>query len=347
MILRPLQREVQKIKLSLQAGCFIAAIFTYFKIKDLDTMKTFLYTFVLLLLIATSCSSLEKAKLIRSYKNPTANSSPVDTTSTDVTANRDRMGRQATLLSAFYGLDDDLPPVANKGIGKGAGGADGMPVIFSHEIDPRTLQPGDFKITTASGKIGEIGWVTLAPADDKGELRTVLFSGHYGSIKDQPVKFEVIGNVLSIDGKLNFKGTSIDIIPLEDGPTMIWAEVVPKEDWDLGKKATALVWGGSSGAPEGTKQVVRVTWVGGVTKNGEEIDDVERLQYKVTVQQADGSKIEVTPFAIADLGDGDNNHELCLDVTGTPISVYFPAGYLTAPRGDLNPATTITVPRHK
>lgn len=311
-------------------------------------LKKSIYSFVWVLLITTSCGSLKQAKLLRSYENPTANSSPVDTTSTNITANRDRMGRQATLLSAFYGLDDALPRPANNSIGKGAGGADGMPVIFSHEIDPRTLQPGDFRITTASGKIGEISWVTLAPADDKGEFRTVLFAGHYGSIKDQPVKFEVIGNVLSIDGKLNFKGTSIDITPLEDGPTMIWAEVVPKEDWDLGKKATALVWSGSSGAPEGTKQVVRVTWAGGVTKpGGEEINDVERLLYKVTVQQEDGSKIEVTPFAIADLGDGDNNHELCLDVTGTPLSVYFPAGYLTDPREDLNPATTINIPSHK
>jgi len=312
-----------------------------------DIIKSLLYPFALAFLTTIGCTTTEKVKLIRAYENPTANSSPVDTTVTNVTANRDDSGRQATLLSAFYGLDDDLPPVADKGIGEGAGGADGMPVIFSHEIDPRTLQPGDFRITTASGKIGEIGWVTLAPADDKGEFRTVLFAGHYGSIKDQPVKVEVIGNVLSLDGKLNFKGTGIDVTPLEDGATMVWAEVVPKEDWDLGKKATALPWGGSSGAPEGTRQAVRVTWSGGVTKRGKEINDVERLQYKVTVQQADGSKIEVTPFAIADLGDGDNNHELCLDVTGTPLSVYFPAGYLTDPRKDLNPATTIKVPSHQ
>jgi len=90
--------------------------------------------------------------------------------------------------------------------------------------------------------------------------------------------------------------------------------------------------------------VVRVTWTGGVTKpGGDEIDDVERVQYKVTVLLEDGSKIEVTPFALADLGDSDNNHELCLDVAGTPQSVFFPAGYLTDPREDLNPGTTIAI----
>jgi hypothetical protein len=299
---------------------------------------------MLVFISITSCSNAKLFKLLRNYENTTANSSPVDTTVTSVTTNIDSKGHEAKLLSAFYGLDDDLGRLANMSIGKGAGGADGMPVIFSHEIDPNTLQPGDFRVTTASGRIGEIYWVTLAPADDKGELRTVLFAGAYGSIEDQPVKVEVIGNILSLDGKLNFKGASIDVIPLEEGPTMIFAEIVPEEQWNVGQKATELPWSGGSGVVEGTQQVVRVTWVGGITKpGGDEADDVERSMYKVTVLQDNGQKVEVTPFAIADLGDGDNNHTLCLDVIGKPTSVYFPAGYLTDPREDLNPETRVNL----
>jgi hypothetical protein len=89
---------------------------------------------------------------------------------------------------------------------------------------------------------------------------------------------------------------------------------------------------------------VNVTWVGGVTKPGRgEAGDVERQQYRVTVQQADGSETEVTPRFLADLVDGDNNHRLCLDVDGKPRSVLFPAGFLADPRDDLNPDTSMLI----
>ena len=307
-------------------------------------MKPYILAASLLCLIMAGCTSVQNYKLLRSYEITLADSSPLDTTTTNITANRDSQGRQASLISAFYGLDDDLPRGANFVICEGAAGKDGMPVIFSQEIDVSTMQAADFRVKTASGKIGEITCVTLAPADDKGEFRTALLVGQFGSINDQPAKVEVIGNLLSIDNTMNFKGASIDVTALEDGPTLVWAEIVPENEWDLGKVATPLPFGGGSGCPIGTKKAVRVTWAGGVTKpGGDEVDDVERLQYKVTVLQENGDTIEVTPFALGDLGDGDNNHELCLDVAGTPQSVFFPAGYLTDPRGDLNPETTISI----
>jgi hypothetical protein len=307
-------------------------------------MRPYIFLVFFLCLILVGCKNIETHKSIRSYEITLADASPTDTTPGDITENRDSQGRQASLLSAFYGLDDALGRGADQVICEGATGKDGMPVIFSHEIDVTTMQAGDFRVTSASGEVGEILCVTLAPADDKGELRTALLAGDFGDIDNQPAKVEIIGNLLSIDNTLNFKEASVDVTPLEEGPTMVWAEIVPEDEWELGKEASPLAWGGGSGCPEGTKQVVRVTWAGGVTKpGGDEADDEERVQYKVTVLLEDGSKIEVTPFALADLGDGDNNHELCLDVTGTPQSVYLPAGYLTDPREDLNPETTIAI----
>ncbi len=94
----------------------------------------------------------------------------------------------------------------------------------------------------------------------------------------------------------------------------------------------------------GTAQVVRVTWNGGITKpGGASADDHERKLYRVTTVRADGITVEITPFALADLQDGDNNHLLCLDTTDLVKTVFFPEGYLTDPREDLNPDTMITL----
>ena len=288
-------------------------------------MRKFVIAISLLGAAMSSCDTIETYKLIKAYEITLADSSPVDTTITNIAANRDSLGRQARLLSAFYGIDDGLPGPSNYVICEGAAGNDGMPVIFSHEIDVKTMQAGDFRVTNASGQVGKLTCVTLAPADDKGELRTALLVGQFGNIDNQPVKVEIIGNLLSKHNTLNFKGASIDVILLEEGPTLILAEIVPEEEWEIGKPATPLPWGGGSGCPEGTRQVVRVTWAGGVTKpGGGDVEDLERVQYEVTVLLEDGSEIEVTPFAIADLGDGDNNHRLCLNVAATPLSVFFP-----------------------
>lgn len=301
---------------------------------------------VLLLFVSmgSGCDQIKRMYEAATYEITLADATLEDTTITDVVATSDANGRQALLLSAFFGLDDGLPGLSNQVICKGASGQDGMPVIFSHEIDIATMQAGDFRVVSASGAIGEMTCVTLAPADDDGEFRTVLTVGQFGSAADQPVSVEVVGNLLSKDGQLNFRGTQTGVTLLEEGPTMQWAELVPEEEWGLGKAATSIPFGGGSGCPLETKQVIRVTWAGGVTKpGGQEIDDKERSAYRVTMSANDGRSVEVAPFAIADLGDGDNNHELCMDRLGVPSTVQFPAGLVTDPREDLNPATSVAI----
>jgi hypothetical protein len=220
--------------------------------------------------------------------------------------------------------------------------------VFSHEVDVETMQAGDFRVVAQSGTVGEITCVTPAPADDLGETRTMLIVGQYGSAEDQPASVEIVGNLLSKDRKLNFLGARTTVIALEEGPTMVWSEVVPEQQWELGKIATLIPFGGGNGCPPGTKQVVRVTWAGGITKpGGQEIGDVERAAYRVTTSFGDEGETELVPFAIGDLGDGDNNHELCLDRAGLPLHVDLPAGLLTDPREDLNPPTRVEVTAHQ
>ena len=269
-----------------------------------------------------------------------------DTTQTIVPPSSEVQDSGVMPLSAFFGADNAFPPLANRRICQGAAGADGMPLVFSHQLDISTLQPGDFRITRADGSTGSLVCVTPMPALDEGELRTILLIGEYGSVENQPVKVDIVGNLLSIDGSLNFRNSSSTVIALEQGPTLIYAEVVPENHWDLGKEQSAGLRFGApgDGCPEATQQVVRVVWTGGITKpGGDEIDDVERLAYKVFVEDNVGELTMIVPFAVADLRDSDNNHELCLDTTAKPVRVEFPAGLMTDPIEDLNPATSIGV----
>ena len=69
--------------------------------------------------------------------------------------------------------------------------------------------------------------------------------------------------------------------------------------------------------------------------------DAERALYRVTVERPDGSRDEIAPAALAELGDRDNNHLLCL---APAVSVAFPAGHPVDPNRDLNPDTQVAVP---
>ena len=266
-------------------------------------------------------------------------------TTVDAKLPREAAGQSANLLSAFHGLDA-LPRLANL-ICRGGAGHGGMPVIFSTEIDLDTMQAGDFQVTTASGRTGSMHCVSLLPATDPGELRTVLLIGDLGPAEtDPPVRVDIVGHLHSIDGALDFRGASMEVTPLADGPSLIHAEIV--EDWtlvgDLGPARTR----GSLCPSDGVQQAVRVTWAGGVTlANGDEPGEAERTLYRITVAADDGTRRDVAPVALADLGDGDNNHMLCMDTTDLPVAVSFPAGVLTDPNDDLNPSTTVAVKASK
>ena len=246
-------------------------------------------------------------------------------------------GKQGQLLSAFFGLDNALPFRANL-ICLGAANKDGMPVVLSDTIDGETLQPQDFKVITSSGAESTPSCVTLRPASDDGELRTVLMVGEFGDAEiDPPAKVLIVDDLFS-DGapgmQVNFRGAEISVIPLEDGPTLVWAGIVPAEVWTKADR--------SSACPANSEQVVRVTWTGGVRlPNGDELSDAERSLYRVTVTHADGSTEEVSPIKLADLNDNDNNHLLCLDTSATAHAVRFPAGHLVDPNRDLNPDSRI------
>ena len=246
---------------------------------------------------------------------------------------------EARLLSAFFGLDNDLPFVANA-LCFGASGMDGMPVVLSHTVEPDALEPEQFQIITRSGERHTPKCVTLRPAYDRGERRTVLLIGEFGDAPDDPpVLVQIVGDLLS-DGTppVNLKHAETDVTPLDAGPSMVLAEALPESEWAQQRRG--------AGCPTDIKQVIRVTWDGGVKlPNGDEPGDAERKLYGVHVQRADGAIDEIHPAALAELGDGDNNHFLCLDTADPAVAVSFPAGHLVDPNKNLNPATRVSVGR--
>jgi hypothetical protein len=166
-----------------------------------------------------------------------------DTQQTDTTTTDASVRGQGQLLSAFFGLDNGLPRLTSLGLCRGADKADGMPVIFDREVDVPTLQAGDFRVRTRSGHMGTLRCVTLKPAIDAGELRTVLLVGDFGSApSDPPVSVEIVGTVYSADHRVNYKSARITVTALEAGPTLVLAEAVPASQSPLSATAACRPW---------------------------------------------------------------------------------------------------------
>ena len=243
-----------------------------------------------------------------------------------------------TLLSAFFGLDNALPFAVNL-LCFGGSGDDGMPVVFSHRISSDSVRPEQFQITTRSGQLKTPKCATLRPAGDPGERRTVLLIGEFGSADTDPPEVVTIVEDLLSDtaAPVNFKGQSVDVTPLSEGPSMVLAESLSQDDWTVDRRGTQC-------PSEGVRQIIRVTWNGGVRlANGDEPGDTETHLYSVSMEQEQGTSYITHPIAIAELGDNDNHHFLCLDTNDKASAVSFPSGHFIDPNRDLNPDTRVIV----
>lgn len=241
--------------------------------------------------------------------------------------------REAKVLTAFFGLDK--LPLQSFLLYYKAYGKNGMPLVFSQELDPSTINTSDFEITTKDGIKHKVEFVTLRPAEEEFELRTLLFIGEYGTHPENPpILVKVVGDLFSRSGH-NYKGQSVPVIPLPAGPTISYAEhFIIDDDYPYVESGR-----GCDCPKEETSLVVRTVWAGGVRAlNGTELGDAELEAFTVHMVK-DQDTIEVTPFKLADLGDNDNNIDLCLKESGIPILVEAEANIAIDPRDDPNPST--------
>jgi len=257
------------------------------------------------------------------------------------------------MISAFYGLDGGLPglqvafilsPQANPwnvddptrpnpdGLTpQQLNGLDGLPVVFSELLDPTTVDPSDFLITTASGANYTPAGATVNPAHDADERRTVALFGEFGAADtDPPVSVSLVGEIYSVDGvDISQTASPIDVIPLADGPTLVYAEIVDPDTVD---------------PVEGSALVLRAVWAGGVeATDGSEVTEEEWMQYVLSGTDDFGNPVDLSPVGIGDLNDNDNNHLLYFDQAITPDSLFLPAGLLIDPNDDVNPDTSVAV----
>ena len=77
---------------------------------------------------------------------------------------------QDTVVSAFFGLDNLLPGLLCNQPGTLL---DGMPVNFKFPLDVSSLSETDFEVLDGLGNIHIPNCVSLAPANENGENRTV------------------------------------------------------------------------------------------------------------------------------------------------------------------------------
>lgn len=234
----------------------------------------------------------------------------------------------AQILDVFFGLDDALPLAGNLLCGALVAGMDGIPVTFSRRIAVDNPDVSAFRITTQSGATYTPRCATLRPALGASKRHTVLLVGELGSDRDPPVRLDVVRSVLLLNGGDAMGLSSDRITSLALGPELrIGYRYAPSEL-------------PSSSCPQSTMQIVQLTWAGGVTApGGGELGDAARMRMRVTLSNG----VQVTPIALADLGDNDNYTQLCLDTQTPAESVTVEPGVAVDPRGDPNPLTSIRI----
>ena len=229
----------------------------------------------------------------------------------------------ASILSAYHGLDQ-LPAVASVLCGFKVAGDDGMPVVFSTQLQVDSVVPESFLVIRSDGESVVPNCATLHPADEPLEQRTVLLTGEFGTFGETPLRVEVTGSLLTFDGESLLGLSTEDITPLEDGPRVVLAERFAPDTNGLAGEC-----------PNGTAQIVQLTWEGGVTGPANAaLGEDQRLGTWVLLE--DGAT--VNPLALVD-DDPDNHVLACLAEDSPAQWVVVHAGLFHDPGDIANPAT--------
>jgi hypothetical protein len=242
---------------------------------------------------------------------------------------------QDTLVSAFFGLDNGLPSQLCNQPGSLL---DGMPVNFKFPLDASSLSETDFEVLDSLGNIHTPICVSLAPANENGENRTVLLLGEFGTaVTNPPVEVRVVGDLFTTDtlsGEsacseiINLNGIiTTNVIPLDDGPSLFFAQRI---DGNLNE------------CNSGT-QTIQVAWNGGITPYISGDTESDLFQYYIGYSDSSGVLIPHVPISIADINDNDNFHQLCFSTSDEIVKISMMANTVEDPNHDPNLYSEIDV----
>ena len=243
---------------------------------------------------------------------------------------------QDTIVSAFFGLDNALPSLFL--CNQQAGLLDGMPVNFKFPLDASSLSETDFEVLDSLGNIHTPICVSMAPANENGENRTVLLLGEFGTaVTNPPVEVRIVGDLFTIDtlsgesacsAIINLNGiTTTNVIPIADGPSLFFAQRI---DGNLNE------------CNSGT-QTIQVAWNGGVRPHITGDTESDLFQYYIGYSESSGVLIPHTPVSIADINDNDNFHQLCFSTSDEIIKISMMAYTVEDPNHDPNLYSEIDV----
>ena len=242
---------------------------------------------------------------------------------------------QDTIVSAFFGLDNVLPGLLCNQPGSQL---DGMPVNFKFPLDVSSLSETDFEVVDRLGNIHTPNCVSLAPANENGENRSVLLLGEFGTaVTNPPVEVRVTGDLFTTDTIsgasacseiINLNGiTTTNVISLDDGPSLFFAQ---KIDGNLNE------------CNSGT-QTIQVAWNGGITPYISGDAESDLYQYYVGYSNNSGDLTPHIPISIADINDNDNFHQLCFSTSDEIVKVSMMANTVEDPNHDPNLYSEIDV----
>ena len=234
---------------------------------------------------------------------------------------------QETIVSAFFGLDNALPSLLL--CNQQAGLIDGMPVNFKFPLDASSLSETDFEVLDSLGNIHTPICVSMAPANENGENRTVLLLGEFGTaVTNPPVEVRVVGDLFTIDtfsGEsvcseiINLNGiTTTNVIPLADGPSLFFAQRI---NGNLNECNAGI-------------QTIQVAWNGGVTPYNSSVSESDLFQYYVGYSYCSGVLIQHEPISIADINDNDNFHQLCFSTSDEIVKISMMSNAVEDPNHD-------------